>query len=291
MIVVFGSINLDLIFSVAALPRAGETVLSRECRIEPGGKGANQAAAAARDGSAVILAGAVGSDALAGLAMAGLERAGVDLSRVRRLDGHTGCAAIAVDVEARNSVMVAAGANRLARAGQIEDALLGPDTTLLLQMETDPEENAALILRARGRVARTILNLAPAAPLPPAALRAVDLLVANEEEGAWLGTRLGTGVNAASLHQALGVGVVLTLGSQGAEAATAGGRLRIDGERVTAVDTTGAGDCFTGVFAAGLDRGLTIEAAMRRANRAAALCCTRPGTQGSLPTGAETDAF
>ncbi|MBV9736449.1 MAG: ribokinase [Acidisphaera sp.] len=291
MIVVFGSINLDLIFPLASLPTAGQTVLTPTARIEPGGKGANQAVAAARDGSSVVFAGAVGADPLAGLALAGLEAAGIDLSRVERTEAYTGCAAIAVDRAGRNHVMVAAGANLLARADQLEDALLGPGTTLVLQMETEPQQTAALILRARARGARIVLNLAPAAALAPEALRVIDLLVANQEEGAWLGTRLGTGVNAASLQQALGVGVVLTLGSEGAEAATDGGRVRIEAERVDVLDTTAAGDCFTGVLAASLDRGLTVEAGIRRANRAAALCCTRPGTQGSLPTGAETDAF
>lgn len=291
MIVVFGSINLDLIFPVADLPKAGETVLTQRGRIEPGGKGANQAAAAALDGATVLFAGAVGKDSLAEPALRGLEEVGVDLSRVMRSEAHTGYAAIGVDQAGRNHVMVAAGANLMAVADQVEDALLGSTTTVLVQMETQPRETAALILRARARGARVILNLAPATPLPPAALRAVDLLVANHEEGAWLGTSLGTAVNAASLHQALGVGIVLTRGSEGVEAATAGGRLRIDGERVDALDTTAAGDCFTGVLAAALDRGLTVEAAIRRANRAAALCCTRPGTQGSLPSRGEIDAF
>ncbi|MBV9782928.1 MAG: ribokinase [Acidisphaera sp.] len=290
MIIVFGSINLDMIFPVPALPAPGETVLTPEGRFEPGGKGANQAVAAALDGASVALAGAVGADPLAAMAVTGLQRAGVDLSRVEEVWGRTGTAAISVDRAGRNHVVVASGANLLARAEQVEAAVLRPDNTLVLQLETDAGETAALILRARAGGARIILNLAPAGVLPPEALRALDVLVVNQEEAAWLGSHLGTGVNAASLHQALDVGVVCTKGSEGVEAAAGDVQLRLPAHPVRAVDTTAAGDCFVGVLAAGLDRGLTLEAAARRANVAAGLCCTRRGTQGSLPTAAEIDA-
>ncbi|MEO8715414.1 MAG: PfkB family carbohydrate kinase, partial [Acetobacteraceae bacterium] len=125
MLVVFGSINLDLIFPLPVLPAAGETVLAPDIRIQPGGKGANQALAAARDGARVVVAGAVGRDDLAETALALLREAGVDLSRVARTERATGCAAIFVDPTGRNAIGVGSGANLAARADQVEDALLG----------------------------------------------------------------------------------------------------------------------------------------------------------------------
>ncbi len=204
MIVCFGSINLDLIFPLPHLPTSGETVLGRAMRVEPGGKGANQAVAAARDGARVLFAGAVGQDALATQALATLREAGVDLARVPALDIATGAAAICVDRAGNNQIAVASGANLLARAAQVEEALLAPDTTVLLQGENDLAETAALIRRARARGARVVLNLAPAAALDENALRDVSVLVVNEEEAVWLGAHLRAGMNAASLRSACG---------------------------------------------------------------------------------------
>ena len=289
MITVFGSVNLDLMFAVARLPGPGETVLGGAVRIEPGGKGANQAVAAARDGSAVAMAGAVGEDALAEGALAMLRHARVDVSRVVRVGDSTGCAAICVDGAGRNQIAVGSGANRAARAGQVEDALLGPGRTVVLQMEVPAEETAALIRRGRGLGARVVLNLAPALPLAGDALRAVDVLVVNEHEAAWLGGQLGVAGNAGGLHGVLGVTVVRTLGEAGAEFAGGEGVGRVAAHAVRAVDTTAAGDCFTGVMAAGLDRGWPLAAALARAAGAAGLCCGRAGSQGSLPMGWETD--
>lgn len=289
MIVVFGSINLDLIFALPSIPRPGETVLGPDTRIEPGGKGANQAVAAARDGAQVAMAGAVGRDALAAGALRLLRDAGVDLSRVAETDATTGCAAITVDAAGNNAIAVGSGANRLARAAQVEDALLSPAATLVLQMEVPAAETAALIHRARARGARIVLNLAPAAPLPEDALRKLDVLVVNETEAAWLCGQLCCAGTAADLQARLGVDVVRTLGGDGVEAATRSGLLHIPARPVSVVDTTAAGDCFVGVLAAGLDRGATMPAALHRANAAAALCCTRAGSQGSLPSGAEIE--
>ncbi|MDB5985162.1 MAG: rbsK [Nevskia sp.] len=290
MIVVFGSINLDLIFGLPQLPSRGQTLLGESLRTSPGGKGANQAVAAARDGATVCMAGAVGADALAEDALTGLRAAGVELSRVARVRGSTGCAAIAVDARGDNFIIVAAGANLQARATQIEDAVLHAATTVLLQMEVDPAQNASLVRRAKARGARVILNLAPAAEFDPMALRALDLLVVNEDEGAWLAQHLGCAADAASLHAALGIGVLRTLSVKGAEAAVDGRFLSVPAHQVEAIDSTAAGDCFTGVLAAALDRGADLETAMRRASVAAALCCTRTGSQVSMPIATETEA-
>lgn len=286
MVIVFGSVNLDLGFPLDALPAPGETLLCPALLAGPGGKGGNQALAARRDGADVAMAGAVGRDAFAGAALALLEGAGVDLSRVVRTDAATGCAAVLTDPAGRNQIAVAAGANLLARADQVEDALLGPGATLLMQMECDPGETAALIRRAKGRGARVLLNLAPAAPLAGDALALLDLLIVNEHEAEWLGA-----ADAAALHRRLGVGVVRTMGGAGAEYATCGGAGLAAAAVVQAVDTTGAGDCFAGVLAAALDRGAELADAMTRACAAAALACTRPGAQAAMPDAAETDAL
>jgi ribokinase len=236
------------------------------------------------------MAGAVGRDALADDALALLRAAGVDLSRVAVTGSATGCAAIAVDPQGRNAIAVGSGANLLARAAQIEDALLGPRITLLLQMECDPAETAALIRRARAAGSRIVLNLAPVGALAPDALRMVDLLVANETEAAWLAADLGTTEDAAALAASLGTAVVRTLGEHGAELASRDGVLTVPAHTVAAVDTTAAGDCFMGGLAAAIDRGAPLPDAMRRAAVAAALACTRHGSQGSLPLASDTDA-
>ena len=289
-VLVFGSANADLVFAVPDLPAPGVTVLGDGVRSFPGGKGANQAVAAARDGAATHFAGCVGHDAFADVATAALRAAGVDLSRLRVADQPTGCASICVDRAGRNQIAVAPGANSLAAASQIEDAALAPSTVVLLQMEVPAGEIAVLVRRAKARGARVVLNLAPPGELALDTLAALDLLVVNEHEAAVLAARLGCGEGAAALRGALrGADVVVTRGEAGAEAATAAGVIAVPAFRVAAVDTTGAGDCFCGVLCAGLDRGLTLGAAMRRASAAAAIACTRAGA--SSPVAAETDAL
>ncbi|MGG5810363.1 ribokinase [Falsiroseomonas sp. CW058] len=290
-VLVFGSANADLVFAVPDLPAPGVTVLGGDLRALPGGKGANQAVAAARDGARVSFAGCVGRDAFATVATAALRGAGVDLSRLAVVDLPTGCASICVDPAGRNQIAVAPGANLAARAAQVEDAALHPGATLLMQMEVPPAEVATLVHRAKDRGARVVLNLAPPAEIPAEALRRLDLLVANEHEAAVLGARLGCGAGADALRGALGCDVAVTLGEAGAVLAGAAGPLRVPAFHVTPVDTTGAGDCWCGVLCAALDRGLPAEAALRRAAAAAALACTRPGAAAGMPVAAETDVL
>lgn len=254
--------------------------------MQPGGKGANQALAAARDGARVVLAGCVGSDAFAAPALALLRAAGVDLSRVAETASPTGIAAIAVDPMGKNLIVVASGANARTAAAQVEDALLTPATTLLLQREVDPVESALLALRAKRRGCRVVLNTAPAGPFPAEALAAIDVLVANEVEAAALGAR-----TAAELAARHGVAAVVTRGEFGVEVASASESFALPAHTVAVRDTTAAGDTFTGVLAAALDRGRSLRDAVARANAAAALTCTREGTQGSIPLAAETDAL
>jgi ribokinase len=296
MLIVFGSINLDLAFQVPKLPAPGETVLGPAYGVSPGGKGANQAVAAARDGAAVVMVGRIGRDAFAEPALAGLRAAGIDLSLVAAGDEPTGCAAICVDPQGENQIAVAAGANAAVRADLVPDALLDSTATLLMQMETPPSENAALIARARARGARIVLNLAPAGALPEAAIGALDALVVNEGEAAALAGLLGVDgdsarVSATVLALKLGVATIVTMGADGTDVAAADGTSwREPAPMIAPVDTTAAGDAFVGVLAGALDRGADLRAAVRRAVVAGALACTKRGAQPSLPSRAEIDA-
>ena len=294
MIVVFGSINIDLVMAVANLPRPGETVLAPAYRALGGGKGANQALAAARAGAEVALYGCVGRDAFAGDALALLRRAGVDLGGVTERDAATGCAVVCVDRDGETQIVVASGANMLAGAGQVPDRVLGPATTLLLQLEVSESESHDLIARARRLGARIVLNAAPARPQPAAVLSALDILVVNEIEATMLADGVTTAAGGREAARAIaashGLTVVVTLGGAGAAAFSPDGDWEVGALPVTPVDTTGAGDAFTGVLAAALDAGAALPEAMRRASVAAALACTGAGAQTSLPTAGEIEA-
>ena len=285
MILVFGSINIDVLVPVPALPRPGETVLGGDYRLLPGGKGANQALAARRAGSMVRIAGTVGKDAFADAALDVLRRDGVDLRLVRQVEQPTGLAAIMVGTEGENLIAVASGANAEVAAELVPDEALGPGAIVLSQMEAPPAESAALIHRAARRGARAILNLAPALPIEPSLLHDLDLLVANEAEAATLGD------DPAAVARRLRRAFVVTRGAAGATAFLAdGGRLDIPALAIEAIDTTGAGDTFVGVLAAGLDQGLALEPALRGASAAAGLACLAQGAQTAMPDKAAIDA-
>lgn len=292
MITVFGSINIDLVLRVGHFPAAGETVLCPRYEAVAGGKGANQALAAARAGSRVRLVGRVGRDAFAAPALALLREAGVDLSGVAAAEAPTGCAAVMVDGAGENAIVVASGANREVTAEQLADAALGPDTMLVLQMEIPHEENWSAVERARRAGARVMLSVAPAAPVPPAMLDAVDVLLVNEGEGRTVADASGLArvsletlpKRLAERHDCL---CVVTLGSRGVLAADPGSEWRVPAlplEKV--IDTTGAGDAFAGCLAAALDRGMDVEPALRFAGAAAGLSCTVAGAQPSFPDAA-----
>lgn len=305
MIVVFGSFNIDVVMRVARLPRPGETVLGGDYRLVPGGKGANQACAAARAATGVArggdipvaMVGKVGTDAWGDLALSLLDEAGVELGFVERGRAPTGCAVISVDAEGENAIAVASGANLEAEARQVPDSLLGPGDWLVLQMEVPPEENRRLIARARARGAKVLLNWAPA---PPAVLEAgdpladVDILVANEDEALAAAGASGPDadpvVAAAGLGQRLGVTSIVTLGPEGLAAFSPGTGTealpavwRVAALPVGAVDTTGAGDAFTGILAVALHAGTPLPEALHRASVGAGLCCATLGAQTSFP--------
>ena len=278
MIVVFGSINVDLIVPVPRPPRPGETVLGGDYALLPGGKGANQALAARRAGAEVVLASAVGADSFAGLALDLLRRDGVDTRLVRVVEQPTGCAAIMVSSEGENVIAMAPGANASARSNQVPDELLSTGTTLVAQMEVPPSQTAMLIRRLRTRGGYSLLNLAPALPIDAALLGEVDLLVANEGEAAASGSDLQR------LARRLRQGLVVTRGAAGALAILHDGmRIEVPALAIEPVDTTGAGDTFVGVLAAALDLGSTLETALRRASAAAGLACLARGAQTAMP--------
>ena len=294
MIVVFGSINVDLVVPVKNLPRPGETVLGPSYKLVAGGKGANQALAATRAGALTRMVGAVGRDGFAEIALADMAAAGVDLSGVARRGAPTGCAVICVDRAGQNMIAVASGANLKVRESQLADGFLGPRSLVAMQMEVPPAQNWALVARARTLGARLLLNAAPAGVLPGLMLPALDWLVVNEIEAGMIAAKLGLGredprAAGAAITEATGTTVVVTLGAQGAVAFTAKQGWEIGTIAIKPVDTTGAGDAFVGAFAAALDEGADLPTALRWGSTAGALACLVPGAQPSLPGRADIE--
>ncbi len=292
MLVVLGSINADLLFKVARLPAPGETVLCPSYSFAPGGKGANQAAAAAKAGAEVRFVGHVGDDSYGSTMKRTLEEAGVDCDHLAVSPRPTGVAFIGVDEHGENAIIVASGANLDTSAGQVPDADLGPDVTVLCQNEIRLAESLAILERGHAAGAMTILNLAPAGHVASEALDSLDVLIVNELEAqAVAGVPGGDPETIADdLAKRHGLICVVTLGKAGALAVGRGEAWRVPVLPITPVDTTGAGDAFSGVLAAGLDARLPLEQALRRATVAAALACEQMGAQSSQPTAAMIDA-
>jgi ribokinase len=286
---------MDLIFPVTALARPGETVLADGYSLAPGGKGANQAAAAARAGGEVRMVGSVGDDDFGARVLADLHQAGVDTGSVRRHGLPTGCAAVAVDDRGENQIVVGSGANLATTADQLPEAWLESETYLLMQLEVRPDENWRLLARAHAAGAKSILNAAPAEPVPASALDALDVLVANESEALALARSLDlpmthAGDLARTLAGRFELACIVTLGARGIVVARPGSMLQVGCLQVTARDTTGAGDAFVGVLTAALDGGSDMAEAAHRASVAAGLACTRAGAMPSLPKAAEIEA-
>jgi ribokinase len=294
MIVVFGSLNVDLLIPVERLPNPGETVLGPGYSFAAGGKGANQALAATRAGGKVHMVGRVGSDDLAEIALHDLRAGGADLALTQQDEKPTGLAAICIDRKGENIIVVASGANRNARADQVPDALLGKDTIVVLQMEVSLEENWALVRRAKARGARVLLNVAPAAAVPVEIVRALDWLVVNETEAIVVSQSLGSAAKearaAARDIAAAGTAVIVTLGGEGACGFAVGKVYDVAALPITPVDTVGAGDAFVGAFAAEIDSGGDFGRGLVFGSVAGALACLVPGAQPSLPQRAAIEA-
>ena len=269
---VVGSINLDLVARVDELPRPGETLTGAKLAYVPGGKGANQAVAAARLGAAVRFVGAVGDDDFGELAVQELREAGVDLSRTQVVRSRTGIALILVDAAGENQIVVVPGANHALDAARIE---VGNPDALVCQLEILDDAIEAAVAQTD---AFFCVNAAPARRVPGAILERADLVVANTLELEALDS------------SPLGTLFALTLGARGAILLDDGEEVaRAEPPKVKAVDGTAAGDAFTACLVVSLLEGRDREEALRRACAAGALAASRPGAQPSLPTAAELD--
>jgi ribokinase len=291
MISVFGSANMDLVAYVSRAPGRGETVTGRAFRTVPGGKGANQAIAAARAGAPVAFVGAVGDDGFGHEIRHTLAVAGVDVGRLRAVPGPSGIAHIVVDDDGGNSIIVVPGANGAVTAPDAGDReVIAASRALLLQLELPLEAVVGAAWAAREAGVPAVLTPAPARPLPDELLDAVTLLVPNEHEAAAV---TGKDDPRAALDALLDrvPEVVITLGAEGAlYGARSGERLRVPALRVEAVDTTAAGDTFAGALAVARAEGRPAAEALRFAATAAALSVRREGASTSMPSRAEIDA-
>jgi ribokinase len=281
-ITVLGSANMDLVVNADRAPRLGETVTGGTFRTVPGGKGANQALAAARAGGEVRFAGAVGDDVYGTQIRALLAAGGVDVSALDTAAAPTGTAHITVDAAGANSIVVVPGANGTVQAlSEVHRAAIAGAEVLLLQLELPMAAVVEAARCAHSRGVAVVLTPAPPARLPAELLDAVDLLVPNELEAAALNL-------SAAEHRDL----LVTLGAAGARYERHGlASLTIPAFQVAAVDTTGAGDAFVGAFAVARGEHTDLEDALRWASAAAALSVQRFGASASLPDRAEIDAF
>ncbi len=299
MIVVLGSLNQDLVFGLSRFPQAGETMTGDWFALHHGGKGANQAVAAARLGAKVAMVGRVGDDPFGRGLSAALEAEGVGVDLLET-DGAapTGVALVAVEPGGENRIVVVPGANGRVTPEQVrraEGAIARADV-LLLQLEIPLEAVAAALAVARAHGTRVILDPAPPRELPRAILEAVDVLTPNELEGGILsgvegGGREGAARAAETLLRRGAGTVILKLGAAGCLLATASGVRLFPGERVPTVDTTAAGDAFAGALGVFLDAGEPLEEAIVFANRVGALATTVAGAQESLPTRAAVESY
>ena len=290
-VTVVGSLNMDLVIRSPRIPRPGETILAGQFRHVPGGKGANQAVAAARLGAQVSMIGRVGDDPFGHQLLENLAADGIDHTFVLR-DGQaaTGVALIVVDDAGENSIVVASGANMRLSPADVEAAetAIAGAHVLLLQLETPVEAVTRAAEIARAHIVPVMLNPAPACDLPPDLLALVDVLVPNEGEAALLAGRsvqsLAEAEAAARALQEMGIGtVILTLGKQGALLAQGTGIQVFPAFDVQPVDTTAAGDAFLAGLAVALAEGKPTAEAVHWANAAGALATTRLGAQPSLP--------
>ncbi|MER9892426.1 ribokinase [Mesorhizobium sp. M0119] len=295
MIVVIGSINLDLIASVDRLPGPGETVRGSGFATAPGGKGANQALAAARAGAKVRMVGAVGKDSFANDGLALLRDGKIDLSGVGETFASTGTALIMVGADGENVIAVVPGANDSVVPGDLSKAFLKNGDVVLLQLEIPLQTVEAALDAARTAGAITVLNTAPFHGDAAGFLGKADYLVANETEFDLYGEALslnGRDRPARMRDYAARTGrtIVVTLGPDGVLVATPDDLLMVPALKITPLDTVGAGDTFCGYFAAGLAAGLPLDQALARAAAAGSLACLKAGAQPAIPLARDVDA-
>ena len=282
-VIVVGSANVDQVFRVTAIPAPGETVLSHGVSVALGGKGQNQAVAAARAGASTAFVGAVGDDAFGSSIRDGLAADGIYSVGVQVVDAPTGTALIAVDDSGENTIIVEAGANSLLELRESDAAAIAAADVLVMQLEIPLATVTAAASAARVAGTRVLLNAAPIQELPADLLALVDILVVNEHEGAFL----ARGGDVASLAPI----VIMTLGAAGAVAYESGmDEVRVPAPVVPAIDATGAGDTFCGALAARLAAGTSLGESLRFAVAAGSLSVQKHGAVPSIPTRAEIDA-
>ncbi len=295
MIVVIGSLNLDYVTRVAQHPKPGQTILGSDLELHSGGKGANQAVAAARAGANVRMVGCIGSDMAGNILQGNLEREGIDVSGLQQTEGASGSAFITLNRQGQNTIVVSPGANGKLRPSDLRAASLTGAKLLLLQLEIPLETTLAAAKLGRLAGARVVLNLAPSQALEPKQLRDVTTLVMNETEAGVLLGRAPQNIKEALLEvQALRELVpeaIITLGASGAVYANSSEQGHIPSFPIKVVDSTAAGDAFIGAVAAALAEDASLEEAVRRGVAAGALACTRIGAQPSLPFESDVDAL
>ncbi|NML49673.1 ribokinase [Streptomyces sp. R302] len=289
-IVVLGSTNMDLVAYVPKAPARGETVTGRAFRTIPGGKGANQAVAAARAGGEVAMIGAVGSDDFGYRLRDTLEHCSVDTDLLRTVEGPSGTAHIVVDDEGGNAIVVVPGANgTVTSLSHGDEALIATADLLLLQLELPLSAVVDGAAHARRNGVKTVLTPAPVQPLPPELFDVTDLLVPNEHEATALTGRADPHAAALALLEVVPE-VVVTLGAAGCLYAARGAELlAVPAPQVRAVDTTAAGDTFVGALAVALGEGRPVPEALTWAGTAAALSVRREGASTSMPYRTEID--
>lgn len=303
-IVVAGSLNADLTIYCQRLPLPGETLHGSDFAVNPGGKSANQAVAAGRLGGRVTLIGAVGKDPNGEMLLASTAGAGVDVGHVRRVEEPTGVAVISVEDSGENSIIISAGANATLAPDAMDPAVFEGAGVVCLCLEVSPETVLAAAQAGHDAGATVLLNLSPYAPIDDALTRLTDVLLVNAHEASqFLGGMAMPSAEApvsawlAATKEFADRGlskVLLTLGAAGSvvldSTNTAEPVVRIAPTKVNAVDTTGAGDAFTGATAARLAAGDTLAVAARHASVAAALATTKKGTQAAYPSAADVAA-
>ncbi|MBH0100128.1 ribokinase [Salinibacterium sp. NSLL150] len=287
-IVVVGSANIDQVFRVERIPSPGETVMSQGLNTALGGKGQNQAVAAARAGVATTFIGAVGNDGFGEMVRDGLAADSIDVSHLKTTDKPTGTALIAVDPTGENTIIVEAGANNdVANLTSEDSAAISTASALMMQLEIPLATviESARIAHAVGT--QVILNAAPIQPLPKELLDNLDILIVNEHEAAELARDNGLSADLEGVGErllSLVSTVIVTLGSKGAALHRVGSEpVVVPAHRVTAVDATGAGDTFCGAFAAGVVEGMMMDDALRFAGAAASISVENHGAVPSIP--------